>query len=434
MSGWRLKIVTPLVAWFPLILFSACSLLPDLCEGAATIPGEGQHGLFYAVTHLHPVVYLILFLIAVLSVINLVVQGWVPLRVWQFSRIDTFSPKMGRKGAHGSPGQGLERARPGSSGKPTSGKAGRNQPSQAGRVDGIIGVRRVAKGSDPGTARNIPTPMEGVNHSLPQFTAAGEAQTGTPRILERETDQKPPSQEFKFSSAVDLLSQEEMERREKDQLVVSGTVKGPDGHGIASVMVYLTDPAGNRVGQSSRSARDTGEFKVLVNEPGRYTLTGYKRGFIMESSEPVILPIESGKIEGFNFRMMPEGCLVHGRVLVEGETAGAPDLEVTCICGDGAFSRSDRTDPAGEFRISGVPLASKCFIEAYGIDGEVLARSAPFETLHKKEVYRKIAIPPLPSSQKTSSVDLEPAVTWDDDKGDHTGPPPHPAAGSIPQT
>ena len=215
MSGWRLKIVTPLVAWFPLILFSACSLLPDLCEGAATIPGEGQHGLFYAVTHLHPVVYLILFLIAVLSVINLVVQGWVPLRVWQFSRIDTFSPKMGRKGAHGSPGQGLERARPGSSGKPTSGKAGRNQPSQAGRVDGIIGVRRVAKGSDPGTARNIPTPMEGVNHSLPQFTAAGEAQTGTPRILERETDQKPPSQEFKFSSAVDLLSQEEMERREK---------------------------------------------------------------------------------------------------------------------------------------------------------------------------------------------------------------------------
>jgi hypothetical protein len=148
----------------------------------------------------------------------------------------------------------------------------------------------------------------------------------------------------------------------------------------------------------------------------------------------VILPIESGKIEGFNFRMMPEGCLVHGRVLVEGETAGAPNLEVKCICGDGAFSRSDRTDPAGEFRISGVPLASKCCIEAYGMDGEVVARSAPFETLHKKEVYRKIAIPPLPSSQKSSSVDLEPAVVWDDDKGDHTRPPHPPAAGSIPQT
>ena len=80
LSGWRRKIATPLAAWFPLILLSACSLLPDLCEGASTIPGEGQHGFFYAVTHLHPVVYLILFLIAVLSVINLVVQGWVPLK------------------------------------------------------------------------------------------------------------------------------------------------------------------------------------------------------------------------------------------------------------------------------------------------------------------------------------------------------------------
>ena len=434
LSGWCRKIATPLAAWFPLILFSACSLLPDLCEGASTIPGEGQHGFFYAITHLHPVVYLILLFIAVLSVINLVVQGWLPPRVWQFSRIDTFSPKMGRKGAHGSPGQGFEQARPGSSGKPTLGKASRNPPGQRGRDEGIIGVRRVAKGSDPGTAANIPTPMEGINHSLPQFAATRAAQTGTPRILEREPDQKPPAQEFKFSSAVDLLSHEEMERREKKQLVVSGTVKGPDGQGIASVMVYLTDQAGNRVGQSSRSARDTGEFKVLVNERGRYALTGYKRGFIMEGSEPLILPIESGKIEGFNFRMMPEGCLVHGRVLVEGEKGDAPDLEVTCVCADGAFSRSDRTDPAGEFRISGVPLASKCFIEVYGIDGEVLARSAPFETLHKKEVYRKIAIPSLPSSKKTSSVGIEPVVVWDDDKGDHTGPPHPPAAGSITQT
>ena len=434
MSGLHCKIATPLSAWFPLILFSACSLLPDLCQGASTIPGEGQHGFFYALTHLHPVVYLILFLIVVLSAINLVVQGWVPLKVWQFSRIDAFSPTMRKKGSPGSTGQGLERERPGSPGKPASGKAGRKQPGQPGRDEGIVGVRRVAKGSDPGTAVNIPTPMEGVNHSLPQFTASGEAQTGTPRILERETDQKTSSQEFKFSSAVDLLSHEEMERREKEQIVVSGTVKGPDGRGIAAVMVYLIDQAGNRVGQSSRSARDTGEFKVLVNEPGRYALTGYKRGFIMENSEPLILPIESGKIEGFNFRMMPEGCLVHGRVLIEGEAAGAPDLEVTCMCADGAFSRSDRSDPAGEFRISGVPLASKCLIEVYGTDGEVLARSAPFETLHKKEVYRKIAIPPLSSSPKTSGVELEPAVVWDDDKGDPAGPPVPPAAGSITQT
>ncbi len=422
------------MAWFLSILLAACDFLPDLCGAASTIPGEGQHGFFYAVTHLHPVVYLILFLIAVLSAINLVAQGWVPLGVWPFSRIDNFSPKMGRKGVYGSPGQGLKQARPDSPGKTKSGKTGAHPLGQRAGGEGIVGVRRVAKGLDRGTTANMPTPMEGINHPLPQFASTGTAQTGTPRILESEPDQRQPAQEFKFSSAVDVLSQEEMERRGKEQLVVSGTVKGPDGRGIASVMVYLTDQAGNRVGQSSRSARDTGEFKVLVNEPGRYGLTAYKRGFIMESSEPLVLPIESGKIEGFNFRMMPEGCLVHGRVLVEGETAGVPDLEVKCICANGAFSRSDRTDSAGEFRVSGAPLTSKCSIEVYGIGGEVLARSAPFETLHKKEIYRKIAIPSFSTSEKTSSVALESAVAWDDVKEDHSGPPDSPAAGSITQT
>jgi hypothetical protein len=57
------------------------------------------------------------------------------------------------------------------------------------------------------------------------------------------------------------------------------------------------------------------------------------------------------------------------------------DLEVTCICGDKFFPfgshRSSR-----EFRISGT-LASNVLLKL-GIDGEVLARSAPFETLHKK--------------------------------------------------
>jgi hypothetical protein len=272
--------------------------------------------------------------------------------------------------------------------------------------------------------------MEGVNHFLPQFASSLGGQTGAPRILEREQDQKQPAQEFKFSSAVDLVSQIEMERREKEQLVVSGTVTDQDGQGIASVMVYLTDPAGNRVGQSSRSARDTGEFRVLANEPGQYALNGYKRGFIMESNEPLILPIESGKVEGFSFRMMPEGCLVRGRVLFEGETAAAPALEVRCVCADGDFSRSDRTDPAGEFRISGVPLASKCTLDVIGTSGEVMGRSAPFETLHKKEIYRKIAVAPLPASEKTSTIALDSAVEWDKDRGDHAEPPHSPTAGS----
>jgi hypothetical protein len=429
-SGWRREIATPFAAWFLFILFSACSFLPDLCEGASTIPGEGRHGLFYVVTHLHPLVYLILFLISVLSVINLVAQGWVPSRVWPFSELDTISPKTQGKRARGFRRRGLEKKRSDSPVKAKSGKAGSGLPGRGVGDDGIVGVRRVAKGSDRGTAVNIPTPMDGINHSLPQFAPAAGGQTGAPRILEGQPDQKQSAQEFKFSSAVDVVSPIEMERREKEQLVVSGTVTGTDGQGIVSVMVYLTDPAGNRVGQSSRSAQDTGEFKVLVNEPGRYALNGYKRGFIMENSEPLILPVESGKIEGFNFRMMPEGCLVRGRVLVDGETAGVSDLEVRCICADGTFSRTDRTDPAGEFRIAGAPLSSKCLLEVSRTDGEVLGRSAPFETLHKKEIYRKITVPPPATTEKTSPAGLDSAVEWDEDKGDVGGPPQPPAAGT----
>jgi hypothetical protein len=436
LSGWRCEIASPLAAWFLLILLSACSVLPDLCAGAPTIPGEGRHGFFYVVTHLHPLAYLILFLIFVLSVINLVVQGWVPVRVWPLSRIDSLSPNMGKKGVHSSRKQGLERTRPDLPGKAKSGKAGHSPGGRGAGDDGIVGVRRVAKGLDRGTAVDMPTPMEGINHSLPQFTSTSAAgRTGSPRILEHEPDQKQPAQEFRFSSAVDVVSQIELERREKEQLVISGTVTGSDGQGIAAVMVYLTDPEGTRVGQSSRSARDTGEFKVLVNESGRYALNGYKRGFIMESSEPLILPIETGKIEGFNFRMMPEGCLVRGRVLLDGETAGAPDFEVRCICAGGAFSRADRTDPAGEFRISGVPLASKCVIEVRGTAGEVLGRSAPFETLHKKEIYRKVAISPVPAAAEMSAIPLDSATEWDEGKGDLAEPAHSPAAGSItPQT
>ncbi len=433
MSSRCREIATPFAVWCLIICLAAFGFLPALCEAASAIPGEGQHGVFYKVTHLHSVVYFILFLIAVLSLINLVVQGWLPIRLWPLTHFETPSPKMGNRGAHGAAKHGLEREPPGLPTKAKLGQASRRPLSREAGVEGIVGVRRVATGSNHGTAANIPTPMDGINHSLPQFAPTGEAQTGSPRVLEREPDQKPPAQEFKFSSAVDILSHEEMERRGREQLVVSGTVQGPDGQGIQAVMVYLTDQAGNRVGQSSRSARDTGEFKVLVNEPGRYALMGYKRGFIMESNESLILPIESGKIEGVNFRMIPEGCLVHGRVLVEGEMVDVPDLEVRCNCANGAFARSDRTDKAGEFKISGVPLTSKCCIEVCGTGGEVLARSAPFETLHKKEIYRKIIIPFFPASGEPSTVVLGPAA-WDDDKGDHTEPPHSPAAGSITQT
>lgn len=429
MSGRRREIATPIAIWSVLILLSVWSFLPDLCNGASGIPGEGGHGLFYVITHLHPLVYIILFLISVLSVINLVVQGWVPLKVWPLSGIDIIPPNMRKKSASGAHREILERTRSDSRGNIKE-KAAPGRLKRGGRDEGILGVRRLAKNADRGSPASIPTPMDGINHSLPQFAAAAGNQPGSPRIVEGQPDQKTPAQEFRFSSAVDVVSQIEMERREKEQLVIFGTVTGLDGQGIASVMVYLTDPAGNRVGQSSRSAQDTGEFKVLVNESGQYALNGYKRGFIMENNEPLILPIESGKIEGFNFRMIPEGCLVRGRVFVDGETAGVPDSEVRCICADGTFSRSDRTDRAGEFRISGVPLSSKCLIEVRGTDSEVLGRSAPFETLHKKEIYRKIAVPPLAIVAESSIIPLDSADELHEETEKHGETPHSPVAGS----
>jgi hypothetical protein len=420
---------------FLLVFLSTGSVLTDFCGAVSTMPGEGQRSFFHAITHLHPVAYLILFCVAVLSLVNLVAQGLIPKKVWPFSRIAALPPKMPSKRRSGSAGRGLEGSRRDLPAKAKLDKTGRHLRSQEPEKEGIVGVRRVTKVSAREMEANIPTPMEGINHPLPQFVTTGEAQTGTPRILERESDQKQASSEFKFSSAVDVLSQEETERREKEKLVVAGTAQGPDGRGIAAVMVYLTDQAGNRVGQSSRTARETGEFKVLVNEPGRYALNGYKRGFIMESSEPLILPIESGKIEGFNFRMIPEGCLVHGRVLIEGGGGETSDLEVRCLCANGAFSRSDRTDSAGEFRISGVPLTSKCLIEVCGTDGAVMARSAPFETLHKKEIYRKVAVSHVSYSQQTSNIASESAAEWDNGKGEQSDPSSNfSSTGSITQT
>jgi len=220
-------------------------------------------------------------------------------------------------------------------------------------------------------------------------------QSVTPRITHGKTEKKAAPQAFKFASAVDLPSAEEIERREKNQLVVTGAVLGPDGKGIASVIVHLIDRKGNRIGQSCRSMADTGEFKVLSNESGKYVLSGYKRGYVMESSEPLALPIESGRIEGYNLRMIPEGCVVHGKVLTESGVPGPEDLTVKCLSkSEPGFARSARTDSKGVFRIYGVPVNSKCFVEVHATDGNLLARSVHFETVQKKEIYQEVKISP----------------------------------------
>jgi hypothetical protein len=383
-SGFSSRVVGFLLSVAP--VFSVALLLADVCAAASPIPGENNSGFFYTITHLHPAAYFILFLIFSLSVMNLIFQGWLSTRTWPISVamqllhrfFDTGPATSGLKGLRRTGPRNAMKARPESS-RYTG--------------DGIVGIRRILNTKDPASQVRTPTPLEGVNHSIPNFASTIASHTGAPRILDSQPVKKASSSEFKFASAVDLPSTEEIERREKEQLVVSGSVKDLEGIGIASVIVYLTDEEGNRIGQSCRTAQNTGEFRVLINEPGKYVLNGYKRGFIMESREPLALPIESGKIEGFNFRMIPEGCLVQGRVITEPGGRPIPSYEVKCFCGNRDFSRSGFTDADGEFRIPGVLLNSKCFIEICDKDGSPLARSDPFETVQKKEIFREIVIP-----------------------------------------
>jgi hypothetical protein len=212
-----------------------------------------------------------------------------------------------------------------------------------------------------------------------------------------------------------LPSAEELERREREKLVVSGTVKGVDGKGIASVLVYLTDEGGNRLGQSCRSLPDTGEFKVQINEPGRYVLNAYKRGLTMEDPVPPVLPVESGKIEGYSLQMIPEGCLVHGTVLTEEGGEPAEGLKVTCVRKGGDFSRSEPIGPGGEFRFFGVPHDSEYVLEVTGPDGGLLSTSAPIETSRRREVSCEIQVP-SPQTEQAGQSSGSDEEGWSNDE------------------
>jgi hypothetical protein len=222
-------------------------------------------------------------------------------------------------------------------------------------------------------------------------------------MVEFQPEKRSATADFRFSAAVDLPSTEEQERREKEQLVVTGTVTGPDGKGISSVIVYLTDEQGNRIGQSGRSLAETGEFKVLVNEPGRCFLNAYKRGYILEVPELKILPVESGKIEGYELKMLPEGCVVYGTLFRDPDGAALPGVEVTCVSRTGEFSRSTVTDADGRFKISAIPVNSECHLEILSAEGKVIGLSPAFETVQKKEIFQDLRISPDPTPAKAEA-------------------------------
>lgn len=393
-----------------LILF-VC--VPDVCFAAQTVPGEARTGFLFTLTHLHPVIYLILGIIFVLSVINFIAQGWIsgsksPFLVlfdlWGRIRGGTAGITVLR----GLKNRKLDQARKQRSAIEKSYRYGR-EPIE----DSVVSVHKLSQAAVQNVRAAIPTPMDGLNHSLPEFSTQVPGGTGAPRIVESRTESKPPTAEFKFTSAVDLPSPQEVERREKNQLAVSGCVRDPEGRGIGSVIVYLMDETGNRLGQSCRSAPDTGEFRVLANESGKYMLGGYKRGYVMESMESLPLPIEVGKIEQFNFVMRAEGCEIRGKVLRAPEGEAAVDFEVRCDCRRDDFSRSSRTNEVGEFQIPGVPPNSECTLALLMPDGTIISRSEPFQTVQKKEIYREIRISPtdLPKAEDPAApveTDSEP--------------------------
>ncbi|MBI5569825.1 MAG: hypothetical protein HY914_07770 [Desulfomonile tiedjei] len=377
------------------LLASLAALVPDLGFTAPppveTVPG----GFFYTVTHLHAIVYLGLFVVFVSSVANLVLQGW--LFRGDRSLVSLFSP-FGRS-------EGLSVRVPRTRGLKRQGRdasaAGHGAPEMM--QSGILAVRRAETGAEAAGTEQEPTPLDGVDHPMPKFTSRVPAQTGAPRMVDSQPEQRGASQDFRFMAAVDVPSREEMDRREKLQVVVRGSVIGPDGQGIPSVIVYLSDEHGNRLGQSCRTQPDTGEFKVSVHEPGRYLVNAYKRGYILESHDPMVLPIESGKIEGFNIRMLPEGCTVDGRVSAEQDGTPVAGVEVRCLCRAGGFVRSAITDPEGNFAISGIPVNSVCHLELLGEGGGVLTRSEPFETVQKKAIHRSLTLPATAASPASAS-------------------------------
>jgi len=405
------------------ILLLVWTSFPTLCSAAQGVPGEARGSFFHTVTHLHPLVYVILSVIFILSVINLIAQGWL---TGTRSPFFIFFQLWGRLWG-GSAGttvlRGLKSRKldPGQKRRSAIEKAYRygGQPIQ----DSVVSVRRLSNAAAQNARASIPTPLDGVNHPLPEFSSPMVSGTGAPRIVESKPEAKSPATEFKFTSAVDLPSPEEMDRREKTQLVVSGCVRDPEGRGIGSVIVYLTDEQGNRLGQSCRSAPDTGEFKVLAAEAGKYRLGGYKRGYVMETDDPVPLPIEAGKIEQFNFVMRAEGCEVRGKVLVDPGGQTLTGYEVKCDCRRDDFTRSDYTNTDGEFQIPGVPLDSECTLSLLKPDGTLVSRSEPFQTVQKKEIYREIrvtsAAAPTPEAPPASS-DPAPQI---ENNSDMTDPP-----------
>ena len=375
-------------------MFVALIVFPSFSWGGAPIRAEHETGLLHSITHLPATIYLILFCIFILSVINLAVQGHLLERVRllvgaRFSgnnpREDSNPIGMLNKMGSKSPSRNFKRSIRG----PESYRMTK-EPLH----DGIVSVRAVS----PQPNEKLPddpilTPLDGEDHPMPDFTAASKPGPVSSRGLQSsEKDRSLSPKEFKFSSAVDLPSQKELERREKEKIVVTGRVLDPSSNGLTTAVVYLVDKDGNKIGQSCRTNSEDGSYRVQANESGACSINVYKRGYLMNSEGPLQLPVKSGKLDGFDIPMIPEGCLIHGRVLSEVDQKPLEGLTVKCACRSEQFNFSVKTDSRGAFQAFGAPLNSECSIQVLSEDGEALVSSSPFETVQKKQIFMEFKV------------------------------------------
>ncbi len=396
----------------------------DHCAAQDDIPGESQMGFLYAVTHLHWSLYVFFFLVFLASVLNLIVQGWIPLLSGTGRRFGRY--RLGRPPAQdtdesGADAQAHEYELPYDAyDTEEEDPEEPDSPAEA-PIEGVISTRRsapVRRAEDIGPsepsalpekapiheAEAPPTPLEGVDHPWPGVSSARGPRSGRPKLVS-EAPRPKPEAEFKFSAAVEIPTAEEVTRRDREKVVVSGCVLTEDGRGLESVLVYLVDAKGTRVGQSCRTVPETGEFRVQTHESGRYRLAAHKRGFIMAGAEAVDVPVESGKVEGLTVRMIPEGCTIRGRVFPAPEADLPPGLTARVVCDPGQLTRSGPVAETGAFSIGGTPHNSRCRVEITDKDGEITAVSKEFDTERRKELFRKVELGQTTETHDETSTD-----------------------------
>ena len=348
----------------------------------APMPGEERSGLFYALTHLPFFAYVILFIVLCLSVVNLLFQ-FGPARIWKWRiPFPVISEPKGTRVRWKSASHRSSHCK----GAQTSTIHG--TPVQA-VDDGIVALRSLSKNDELDVFP--PTPLDGTNHALPKFGPSEEVHVTKLSDGDVEHVKSITTTEFRFGSAVDRPSLEEVERREKERLVVTGVVKSTEGNPVGSAVVYLADPEGNKIGQSCRSNSENGAFKVIANESGAYFLHAYKRGYVI-SNLPNPIPVASGRVDDLEVTLVSEGCLIHGQAILESGAASAKNLLIKCVCRSDNFTGTSLIDDVGNFRFTNVPMNSECYLEAVNQDGTVLVRTEAFQTVQKKKLYKDIKI------------------------------------------